>query len=44
MEIIGVKTKGLHSCWAGGRLDTRYNENFNFTDLLAYGIMRGGKR
>jgi len=28
MEVIGVKTKGLHSCWAGGLLDTRYNAKF----------------
>jgi len=28
MEIIRVRTKGLHSCWARGRLDTRYSAKF----------------
>jgi len=28
MEIIGVRTKGLHSCRAGGRLHGRYSTKF----------------
>jgi len=33
MEIIGVKTKGLHSCWAGGRLH-RYSAKFQFHTFI----------
>jgi len=28
MEVIGVRSKELHFCWAGGQLDTRHNAEF----------------
>jgi len=33
MEVIGVRTKRLHSCWAGGRLDTRYSAKISISHI-----------
>jgi len=44
MEVIGVKSKELHSCWAGGRLDTRYNAKFQFHIFIGLRDNAGWKR
>jgi len=44
MEIIGVRTKGLHSCWAGGRFRTKYNSKFQFHTFIGLWDNAGWKR